>query len=68
MPLSRSYGGHINYETFLKDVAYFGPNDEYVVSGSDSGDVWVWDRVTTELAHLLHADKSILENSHVPTG
>lgn len=36
-------GGHINYATFLKSVAFFGPRDEYVVSGSDSGHLWIWD-------------------------
>src|SRR5690554_3856426 len=38
----RSFGGHVNYETFLKTVSYFGPNDEFVVSGSDSGHAFVW--------------------------
>jgi hypothetical protein len=37
------YGGHINYATFLKSVSFFGPNDEYIVSGSDSGHLWIWD-------------------------
>lgn len=36
-------GGHINHDTFLKVVHFFGPRDEYVVSGSDSGDIWIWD-------------------------
>eukprot|EP01038_Epipyxis_sp_PR26KG_P010156 gene10156-13663_t len=36
-------GGHINYSTFLKNVSYFGQNDEYILSGSDSGHVWIWD-------------------------
>lgn len=35
-------GGHINYSTFLKSVSYFGPQDEYVVAGSDSGHMWIW--------------------------
>ena len=36
-------GGHLNEKTFLKDVAFFGPNDDYVVSGCDSGNMWIWD-------------------------
>jgi hypothetical protein len=40
-------GGHINYATFLKTVNFFGPNDEYVVSGSDSGHLWVWESRST---------------------
>jgi WD40 repeat protein len=37
------FGGHLNHRTFLKGVDYFGPNDEYVVSGSDSGHIFIWD-------------------------
>lgn len=36
-------GGHVNHDTFLKTVSFFGPNDEYIVSGSDSGFLWIWD-------------------------
>ena len=36
-------GGHLNEKTFLKDVAFFGPSDDYVVSGCDSGMMWIWD-------------------------
>lgn len=35
-------GGHINYATFLKGVSYFGPKDEYIAAGSDSGHMWIW--------------------------
>lgn len=42
-------GGHINHATFLKSVSFFGPNDEYVVSGSDSGHMWVWDATSGNL-------------------
>jgi hypothetical protein len=37
------FGGHQNYQTFLKQVSFFGPKDEYIVSGSDSGDMFVWE-------------------------
>ena len=40
---SAALGGHINHETFLKRVKFFGPRDEYVIAGSDHGYVWVWD-------------------------
>jgi hypothetical protein len=40
------YGGHKNTDTFLKNVSYFGPNNEYVLAGSDSGDMWIWDANT----------------------
>jgi WD40 repeat protein len=36
-------GGHLNVETFLKTVSFFGPNDDYIIAGSDSGHLWIWD-------------------------
>lgn len=36
-------GGHINDRTFLKEVNFFGPHDEYVVAGDDAGLMWIWD-------------------------
>jgi hypothetical protein len=56
-------GGHINYSTFLKNVSFFGPRDECVVAGSDSGHIWVWEarpevdtnNMTCRLVTLLKA-------------
>lgn len=55
---SRSYTGHINVQT-IKDVNYFGLQDEYVVSGSDCGHVLIWDRKSTKITTILHADEDI---------
>lgn len=44
-----------NFHT-IKDVNFFGLNDEYVVSGSDCGHLFIWDRETTELVQLLLGD------------
>ncbi|RYH27782.1 hypothetical protein EON65_13215, partial [archaeon] len=46
-------GGHVNYGTFLKDVSFFGPQDEYVACGSDSGHMWVWDSRPTRRPKLI---------------
>lgn len=56
---SRSYSGHVNVQT-IKDVNYFGLQDEYVVSGSDCGHVFIWDRKSTEIVTILHADEDIV--------
>ena len=40
---TKSFGGHINFDTFLKTVTYFGPSDEYVMSGSDDGHIFIWE-------------------------
>ena len=53
----RSLGGHINYATFLKTVSFYGPRDEYVVSGSDSGHLWIWDSATGHAVNVLVADE-----------
>lgn len=52
----QSLGGHINYATFLKTVSFYGPRDEYVVSGSDSGHLWIWDSATGHAVNVLLAD------------
>ena len=41
---SGCYGGHLNRLTFLKVAKYAGPNDDYIVTGSDSGHAWIYDR------------------------
>ena len=40
---SREYRGHCNVRT-VKDCNFFGLQDEYVVSGSDSGHLFIWVR------------------------
>ncbi|KAJ5989815.1 hypothetical protein N7522_010022 [Penicillium canescens] len=55
----RSYRGHCNIKT-VKDVNYFGLNDEYVVSGSDSGHIFIWDRKTSHLVNILEGDSEVV--------
>lgn len=56
---SYSLGGHLNQATFLKNCAYWGPREEYVVSGGDQGIVWIWDRASGRVANLLKADETV---------
>lgn len=55
----KSYGGHSNFRT-VKDVNYFGQQDEFVVSGSDCGHVFIWDKKTSELVNILRGDKEVV--------
>ena len=64
-PADRSFGGHINHRTFLKTVAYFGPADEFIVSGSDSGHLFVYDERSGRVANALRADRQVC-NGVVP--
>lgn len=54
-PRTNVYRGHCNVQT-VKDVNYFGLDDEYVVSGSDCGNLFIWDRKTSNLVNILSAD------------
>ena len=55
----RSYRGHCNIKT-VKDANYFGLQDDYVVSGSDSGHVFIWDKKTSELVNILKGDEEVV--------
>ncbi|KAF7506982.1 hypothetical protein GJ744_011113 [Endocarpon pusillum] len=56
---TRVYKGHCNVKT-VKDVNFYGLNDEYVVSGSDSGHIFIWDRKSTQLVNILEGDGEVV--------
>ncbi|PYH90092.1 WD repeat-containing protein [Aspergillus ellipticus CBS 707.79] len=56
---TRVYRGHCNIKT-VKDVNFFGLDDEYVVSGSDSGHLFIWDRKTCKLVNILEGDSEVV--------
>lgn len=56
---TRLYRGHCNVKT-IKDANFFGLNDDYVVSGSDSGHVFIWDKKTSELVNILEGDSEVV--------
>ncbi|PSN63210.1 WD40 repeat-like protein [Corynespora cassiicola Philippines] len=58
-PHTRVYQGHCNVKT-VKDVNFFGLQDEYVVSGSDSGHVFIWDKKTSQLVNILEGDGEVV--------
>ncbi|XP_047307937.1 DDB1- and CUL4-associated factor 8 [Impatiens glandulifera] len=53
------YSGHRNSRT-VKGVSFFGPNDEYVMSGSDCGHMFIWKKKSAKLVRLAVGDKCIL--------
>ena len=55
----KCYRGHCNVKT-VKDVNYFGLDDEYIVSGSDDGNFFIWDRKTSELVNVLEGDGEVV--------
>jgi nuclear receptor interaction protein len=56
---TRVYRGHCNVKT-VKDVNFFGLDDEYIVSGSDDGNLFIWDRKTTKLVNILEGDGEVV--------
>ncbi|KAF2461369.1 hypothetical protein BDY21DRAFT_331920 [Lineolata rhizophorae] len=58
-PHTREYRGHCNAKT-VKDVNYFGLQDEYVVSGSDDGNFFAWNRHTAELVGIWEGDGEVV--------
>lgn len=53
------YKGHRNSET-VKGVNFFGPKCEYVVSGSDCGNIFIWKKKGGELIRVMDADKHVV--------
>lgn len=56
---TRMYSGHCNVKT-VKDVNFYGLNDEYVVSGSDCGRLFIWDKKTTQCVNILKGDGEVV--------
>lgn len=55
----QSYSGHLNSDT-VKGVSFMGLADEYVVSGSDCGHVYIWSKHDGRLQKLLKGDRRVV--------
>ena len=53
------YTGHRNAQT-VKGVNFFGPNTEYVVSGSDCGRIFIWKKKGGQLVALRMGDEQVV--------
>jgi WD repeat-containing protein 42A len=58
-PKPQVYEGHRNHKT-VKGVNFFGPNSEYVVSGSDCGRIYIWRKKGGKLVALMRGDDSVV--------
>ncbi|XP_066456422.1 DDB1- and CUL4-associated factor 6 isoform X2 [Eleutherodactylus coqui] len=52
------YKGHRNSRTMIKEAGFWGKN--FVISGSDCGHIFIWDRHTAEHLMLLEADNHVV--------
>jgi DDB1- and CUL4-associated factor 6 len=55
----KSYQGHCNVET-TKDVNFYGLQEEYVVSGSDCGNFFIWEKKSGRLVNILEGDREVV--------
>jgi len=53
------YKGHYSCNT-VKSVNFYGSNSEYVMSGSDDGKIFIWDKETTEVLNILEGHENVV--------
>ncbi|KAM4605609.1 DDB1- and CUL4-associated factor 8 [Polymixia lowei] len=51
----RRYKGHRNNAT-VKGVNFYGPCSEFVVSGSDCGHIYLWDKFSARIVQFMEGD------------
>ncbi|KDQ64539.1 hypothetical protein JAAARDRAFT_187861 [Jaapia argillacea MUCL 33604] len=65
----RRFAGACNIRT-VKDVNFLGPQDEFVVSGSDDGNFFMWKKATGSLHGVYEGDGSVVNviegHPHLP--
>lgn len=50
------YRGHRNNQT-VKGVNFYGPESEFIVSGSDCGHIFLWDKATENIVQYMEGDE-----------
>jgi len=58
---SKRFRGHRNDAT-VKGVNYFGPKGEFVISGSDCGNIFFWSKETEAIVNVIHGDDNGVVN------
>ncbi|XP_050996836.1 DDB1- and CUL4-associated factor 8-like [Acomys russatus] len=52
---AKRYKGHRNNAT-VKGVHFYGPKSEFVMSGSDCGHIFIWEKSSCQIVQFLEAD------------
>ncbi|KAL3123590.1 hypothetical protein niasHT_005135 [Heterodera trifolii] len=50
------YTGHLNINTDIKESNWFGPDDQFIVAGSDCGSLFIWERNSQCIVKALKGD------------
>lgn len=61
----RRYKGHRNNAT-VKGVNFYGPCSEFVVSGSDCGHIYLWDKNSARIVQFMEGDRGGVVNCLEP--
>ncbi|XP_069584841.1 DDB1- and CUL4-associated factor 8 [Ranitomeya imitator] len=61
----KRYKGHRNNAT-VKGVNFYGPKSEFVVSGSDCGHIFLWDKSSCQIVQFMDGDKGGVVNCLEP--
>lgn len=61
----RKYKGHRNNAT-VKGVNFYGPCSEFVVSGSDCGHIYLWDKNSARVVQFMEGDRGGVVNCLEP--
>nr|CAH7766205.1 unnamed protein product [Callosobruchus chinensis] len=56
--MKMKYTGHRNARTMIKEATFWG--NDYVMSGSDCGHVFIWEKSSGKLKMLLRADQHVV--------
>ncbi|XP_014300714.1 DDB1- and CUL4-associated factor 8 [Microplitis demolitor] len=62
---AHKYEGHRNSAT-VKSVNFFGPKSEFIVSGSDCGNIFFWDKSTEAIVQWMPGDDQGVVNRLEP--
>lgn len=57
---TRRFTGHCNAHTDIKEANFLGAHGNYIAAGSDDGNIFVWDKETSNLVLVLNGDDSIV--------
>ncbi|XP_072420768.1 DDB1- and CUL4-associated factor 8 [Chiloscyllium punctatum] len=61
----KRYKGHRNNAT-VKGVNFYGPKSEFVVSGSDCGHIFLWEKSSCQIVQFMEGDKGGVVNCLEP--
>lgn len=56
--LMQKFMGHRNARTMIKEASFWG--NDYIMSGSDCGHVFTWEKATGKLVMLMEADQHVV--------